>query len=147
MRITQSIGLPVPCEAAWAFLVDWEHQASWMKDADRVQVVGSQREGVGTRIRVKTRLFGIPAFVEPMEVRGWDPPHRLLISHGSIVKGTGEWVLESLGSAHEGCRFTWHEDITLRAPVVGELAARCYGVLMGRLMRGSLAGVRAALLG
>ena len=68
-------------------LMDWERQADWMLDADRVTVVSDSREGVGVRLAVRTRLFGIPAFTEPMEVIGWDPPRRLMISHGSARGG------------------------------------------------------------
>ena len=76
--------LPTTPEEAWAVLVDWERQADWMLDADRVDVVSPQREGVGVRLAVKTRLFGVPAFTEPMEVTVWDPPRRLEIRHGSL---------------------------------------------------------------
>lgn len=114
-------------------LTEWERQADWMLDADRVEVVSLTRAGVGVRLVVKTRLFGIPAFTEPMEVTGWDPPHRLEIRHGSLVAGTGVWTLDP---AEGGTRFTWSEDVELRVPVIGDLAARAYGpvlrILMGR---------------
>ena len=78
---------------AWSVLVDWERQADWMLDADRVEVVSDTREGVGVRLAVKTRLLGVPAFTEPMEVTVWEPPRRLVIRHGSLVAGTGIWDL------------------------------------------------------
>ena len=34
----RAIALPVRREEAWAVLVDWERQADWMLDADRVDV-------------------------------------------------------------------------------------------------------------
>src|SRR4030095_2635598 len=49
-------------------------QADWMLDADRVRVVGDRRTGVGVRLAVRTRIFGLPAFTEPMEGVGWGPP-------------------------------------------------------------------------
>ena len=45
-----------------------------MLDADRVEVVSAHREGLGVRLAVRTRLLGLPAFTEPMEVIGWEPP-------------------------------------------------------------------------
>lgn len=142
MRVEESIILPVDTEEAWRVLLDWERQADWMKDAAWVRVVGSQREGVGTKIRVKTMLYGVPAFVEPMEVLAWEPPTRLRMRHGSIVKGTGEWTL---APAEGGTRFTWSEDVELNVPLVGGTAARIYSGFMRKLMRGSLAGLRAML--
>ncbi|MEX0651468.1 MAG: hypothetical protein WD186_05515, partial [Actinomycetota bacterium] len=68
MLIERVIALPVPIEEAWTALLDWERQADWMLDADSVTVVSDEREGVGVRLAVRTRLFGIAAFTEPMEV-------------------------------------------------------------------------------
>lgn len=148
MRISEEIELPVEAAEAWRVLLAWEDQAEWMKDASWVRVRSPQREGVGTKIAVKTLLFGIPAFVEPMEVIAWDPPHSLRMRHGSLVKGTGEWRLEpgEAGSV-DRCRFTWTEDIQLNVPVVGELAAKIYSRFMRHLMRGSLADLRRYLQG
>ena len=123
--------LPVTSDEAWSVLTEWERQADWMLDADRVEVVSVAREGVGVRLSVRTRLFGIAVFTEPMEVTGWDPPNRLEVRHGSLVVGTGVWTLQRTG---RGTRFTWSEDIHLRAPVVGELAARLYRPVMRILM-------------
>ena len=144
MQITESVHLPVGTHEAWRRLIAWEDQAEWMKDAAWVKVASAQREGVGTQIRVKTLLYGIPAFVEPMEVIAWDPPRSLRIRHGAIVKGTGTWTFEpgADGDASSTTRFTWTEDIALRAPVIGELAARIYSRFMRRLMRGSLANLQ-----
>lgn len=131
------VELPVPPAQAWKVLTDWERQADWMLDADRVAVRSSLREGVGVRLEVRTRIAGVPAFVEPMEVLEWDPPRRLTLRHGGPVAGVGTWRLEATTG---GTRFTWTEDIRLRVPVVGGLAAWCYAPLMRRLM--SRAGSR-----
>jgi carbon monoxide dehydrogenase subunit G len=138
VRVERCIVLPVPPAAAWAVLMDWERQADWMLDADAVAVVSEQREGVGVRLAVQTRIAGLPAFTEPIEVVGWDPPRRLEIRHGSLVAGTGVWTLEPVLG---GTRFTWSEEIRLAVPVVGELAARAYTPVMAVLMRRALAGL------
>jgi carbon monoxide dehydrogenase subunit G len=137
MLVERAIVLPVPPAEAWAVLMDWERQADWMLDADSVTVVSEGREGIGVRLAVRTRILGVPAFTEPMEVIGWDAPTRLVIRHGSLVAGTGTWTLEPVEG---GTRFTWREEIRLAVPVVGGLAATLYRpvmlVLMGRAMQG-----------
>ena len=130
-------------EEAWTTLMDWERQADWMLDADSVTVVSDQREGVGVQLAVRTRLFGIAAFTEPMEVVGWDPPRRLDIRHGSLVAGTGAWVLEPVEG---GTRFIWREDIRLAVPVFGELAAAIYRPIMYVLMGRAMTGLRRYLI-
>jgi len=124
-------------------LMDWERQADWMLDADSVTVVSPHREGVGVRLAVRTRLFGIPAFTEPMEVIGWEPPRELRIAHGGPVAGAGTWRLES---TDDGTRFTWTEDIRLRVPLIGGLAARLYAPVMRWLMGRAMAGLRAHVI-
>jgi hypothetical protein len=119
--------------------MDWERQADWMLDADRVEVVGDRREGVGVRLRVRTRILGLPAFTEPMEVVGWDPPRRLVLRHGAIVRGEGTW---SLDPERDGTRFVWVEDVRLGVPVVGELTARIYAPILRRLMARAASGLR-----
>jgi hypothetical protein len=49
MRVERTVTLPATCEESWAILVDWERQADWMLDADRVQVVSASREGIGVQ--------------------------------------------------------------------------------------------------
>ena len=139
MRVERDIVLPVPPAAAWAVLMDWERQADWMLDADAVDVVSEHREGVGVRLAVKTRVAGVPAFTEPMEVVGWDPPRRLEIRHGSLVAGRGVWALEPVVG---GTRFTWSEEIRLAVPVIGDLAASAYRPVMRMLMGRAMAGLR-----
>ena len=85
--------LPVPVERGWAFLLEWERQAEWMRDADRVEVVSPHREGLGVVIAVKTRVLHVPAFTERLEVVGWEPPSTLRLAHRGFVHGTGEWRL------------------------------------------------------
>jgi carbon monoxide dehydrogenase subunit G len=143
MRIERVVTLPATADEAWSVLTEWERQADWMLDADRVEVVSIVREGVGVRLAVKTRLFGVPAFTEPMEVTGWDPPRRLEIRHGSVVSGTGVWALESVDG---GTRFTWSEEIELRVPLVGDLAAHAYRPVMRILMGRAQESLRRSII-
>jgi hypothetical protein len=114
-----------------------------MADADRIAVRTVARTGIGVRLDVHTRLFQIPAFVEPMEVIGWDPPRRLEIAHGALVRGRGLWTLEPAGA---GTRFMWTEVIELQVPVVGDLAARLYAPVLRRLMARSQRSLKALIL-
>ncbi|HJR96329.1 MAG TPA: SRPBCC family protein [Actinomycetota bacterium] len=143
MLVERQIVVPAPLEEAWTVLLDWERQAGWMADADSVSVVSEHREGVGVRLSVRTRLFGIAAFTEPMEVLAWDPPRRLEIGHGSLVAGVGTWMLEPV----DGCtRFTWREQVRLDMPVLGELAAAIYRPVLLALMDRSMRGFRGYLI-
>jgi hypothetical protein len=138
MTVVRTIDLPCTPEEAWDVLTRWERQVDWMLDADEIVVQSPQREGVGVRLDVRTRLFQIPAFTDAMEVTAWDPPHRLEIAHGRPVRGRGTWTLEAIPAT--GTRFAWTEEVVLAVPWLGRLAAAVYApvmrVLMGRAQRG-----------
>jgi len=139
VRVSVDGVLPVGAPTAWAHLTRWERQAAWMRDADRVRVVGSQREGVGVRIAVRTRVLGVPAFTDVLEIVRWEPPRLLLMAHLRFVHGSGEWRLDPMDEAHT--RFTWTEDVRLGVPLVGEIALRVYAVVMRRLMARAIEGL------
>jgi carbon monoxide dehydrogenase subunit G len=139
MRLAVEVGLPVVPAEAWDTLVAWETQAAWMRDADSVRVESDTRAGVGTTIAVKTRVLNVPMFTERLEVVVWEPPHRLVMAHRSFIAGTGTWDVQPAGS---GSRFRWTEEISLPAPLLGELALAAYRPVMRRLMSGSMANLR-----
>ena len=143
MRVERGVELPVPPAEAWSVLTDWERQADWMLDADRVDVRSARRQGVGVRLVVRTRVLGVFAFDEPIEVVAWEPPARLEIRHGSVVVGIGVWTLDA---TEGGTAFGWSEDVRLRVPLVGGLAARLYRPVLRWLMGRSLAALRRHLI-
>jgi len=144
MRVAAQTILPVSPAEAWGRLAAWEDQARWMKDAARVRVLTSSRQGVGVRVAVKTRVLRVPLFTEELEVTAWDPPRRLVVAHRSFVRGEGEWVLDAVGG---GTRFTWTEDLALPVPLLGPVALAAYRPLLRGLMRDSLANLRALAAG
>src|SRR5512139_1857860 len=119
MKVSRDALLPASTERAWKVLLRWEDQARWMKDADSVRVLTDRREGVGTRVAVKTRVLNVPMFTEQLEVTVWEPSRLLVMAHRSFIRGVGTWRLDPVP---EGSRFTWTEELSLPVPVLGELA-------------------------
>jgi Polyketide cyclase / dehydrase and lipid transport len=144
MHVSVEAGIPAPAEVAWPVLVDWERQSEWMRDADSVRLTSTARGGVGTVLAVRTRVLGVPLLTERLEVVGWEPPYRVVISHRRAVRGTGEWLLVPAG---RGCRLRWTEDVSLPVPVAGELALAIYRPLLRRLMAGSAAAFAQVVAG
>ena len=143
MTVVRTVDLPCTVQEAWDVLTRWERQVDWMLDADEIVVRSEQREGVGVLLDVRTRLFQIPAFTEPMEVTAWDPPHRLEIAHGGPVRGRGTWTLDAIPA---GTRFTWTEDVELAMPWLGRLAAAAYAPVLQLLMSRAQRGLRALIV-
>lgn len=139
MRVEASRDLRAPPERVWEQIRRWEDQSRWIRDAVWVRVLTPEREGVGVRVRVLNRVLLVPLFTEQLEVTGWDPPRRIVMTHRSFVRGIGIWSLEPEGG---GTRFTWTEELSLPIPLLGELALIVYRPFLRGLMRGSLANLQ-----
>jgi hypothetical protein len=135
VKVSSRIVLPITPSKAWDVLVDWENQASWMKDADAVDVISAVRQGVGTTLSVRTKILGVTLFSERLEVMTWEPPTLLRLAHRSFIRGVGEWRLEAVAA---GTEFVWTERLALPVPLLGALALQVYRPVMHRLMGGSM---------
>lgn len=113
-------------EAVWEVLADWERYPEWMPDVAWARRVGDL-EGVGLRLAVRTKVFGVPLVTDELVVTAWDPPRRMGIQHRGLVHGPGDWVLEAVGG---GTRFTWIEDLAMPPPVLGWLALFLYSPVL-----------------
>lgn len=115
-HVTANIEAPV--ERVWALLVDWEGSGAWMVDATTVEVVGEQREGVGTRVRAVTRIAGL-AIEDRLVVVGWEEPRLIEIMHvGWPIRGLA-WFETSAWNG--GTRFDWGEELDPPLGPLGEL--------------------------
>ena len=111
-----------PIDDVWADLARLESHSEWMMDAEAIEFVTEQRTGVGTVIRVPTRV-GPLTTVDQLEFTAWEPPHRMAITHRGKFTGVGEITLQETLA---GTVVTWRESI--RFPLlfggrVGELVA------------------------
>jgi uncharacterized protein YndB with AHSA1/START domain len=122
-------------ERVWALLKDWEGSAEWMVDATSVEIVGSQREGVGTKVRAVTRIAGVP-ITDVMTVTAWEAPNRLEVSHeGWPIKGPAWFELTPDAG---GTRFEWVEDLVPPLGPLGEIGGRVLRAPIERVLRKSL---------
>jgi len=106
-----------PIDEVWDDLARLENHADWMRDAEAIEFLTEQRSGVGTRIRVPTRV-GPLTTVDHMEFTAWDPPHRMAIDHQGKFSGDGEI---SLRSTLNGTVVTWRENVTFPITFGGRL--------------------------
>jgi Polyketide cyclase / dehydrase and lipid transport len=143
VKVAASVRLPLDIGSVWARLLQWERQPEWMVDAASVQVLGDRRAGPGVQVAVRTKVFGIAALTDVLEVGEWDPPRRLVMVRRGFVRGRGEWRLEP--AVDGGTRFTWEERLRAPIPILGELALAAYRPLMRRLMQRSLSNLADAL--
>ena len=138
MRFEERTNIAASPDEVWAVLSDWERQSDWMPDVAWMRLLGPERE-LGARMKVKTKVFGVPLATDLVEVTAWDPPRRLAIRHVGVVVGTGEWRLEP---AAEGTAFTWTEAFRMPPPLLGDLGLWLYSPWQRMMLRRSIRNLK-----
>jgi carbon monoxide dehydrogenase subunit G len=105
-------------ERVWAVLADLEHQAEWMVDVRRLEIVTPEKQGVGAVMHVTSELFGLPVVKDVMAITAWEPPHRMDVEHRGQFHGTGSFLLDRVDN---GTIFTWIEDLRPPLGPLGEI--------------------------
>lgn len=138
-RIHAETHVEAPPRQVWDVLVDWEGQARWMRAARRVEVVGSQRAGVGVRLRCPTTLAGV-TFTDELVTTEWDDPNLLGVRHdGWFIRGVATFELTA---TPHGTRVLWQEEIDPPLGPLGEAAATVLVPAVDRLFRADLAALK-----
>jgi uncharacterized protein YndB with AHSA1/START domain len=117
--VTVSIEVPRPIAEVWSEVARLERHAEWMVDVEHMAFIGERRTGVGTVMRVRTRV-GPFVTTDDITVDEWAPPRLIAVTHGGRISGTGSFVLEEIEG---GTRFTRREELHFRWYLGGALAA------------------------
>src|SRR5437763_16746598 len=103
-----SVAVDATVDQAWRAVTDWRAQDAWMP-LTRVDVVGDDGNGLGTRLRAISGV-GRLAVVDEMEIDRWEPPYRCDVRHdGRVVRGRGVFLVEPLGA--DRALVTWEEHL------------------------------------
>ncbi len=127
--------IPAPVDAVWKRLADVSRHADWMSDASSIEFVGDSRSGVGTTIRVLTKV-GPFRVDDVMTFSAWEPPDRMAVVHVGRVRGTGEFVLRKLGRATE---ISWLESLDFPWYMGGPVTAMLARPILRRVFQANLA--------
>lgn len=132
--------IPASPESVWEVLADLEHQAAWMVDVRKLDVVTDEKRGEGAVMHVTSDLFGLPVVKDVMAITRWEPARRMDVEHRGQFAGTGSFILDR---ADNGTVFTWVEDFDPPLGPLGEfgfaLAVRPH---LKRVFARSMANVR-----
>lgn len=132
---------PLPVEAAWRRLTDWERHGSHVPFTTIV-VTTTPPSRLGTRITARTGI-GPVRIDDPMEVVVWAPPadggpaRCRMEKRGSVITGWAEFEIRPDGG---GSLTVWREDLRVRGlPRLFDAATAWSGRLVfGRVLRGLL---------
>ncbi|HSO51068.1 MAG TPA: SRPBCC family protein [Acidimicrobiia bacterium] len=124
-----------PPQRLWEELADLASHSEWMADAEDVRFVTDQRSGVGTQMRVPTRI-GPLRTNDLMTVVEWEEGRVIAVEHVGAVSGVGRFEVVATG---EGARLLWSESLRFPWWLGGRIGAWVAGPILARVWRGNLA--------
>lgn len=113
-----------------------------MADALDIRFDGPQRSGVGTRIRVPTRI-GPFRTTDLMTVTEWEVGRAMAVDHEGTISGSGRFLLEP---AVDGTRLIWSEELRFPWWLGGGIGAWVAGPILKRIWRKNLSRLAARVL-
>jgi uncharacterized protein YndB with AHSA1/START domain len=133
-QLRVEVDVAAPVERTWTAAVDWNRQHEWML-ATRVRATAGGGHRVGGKLAATTGI-GRLAFVDEMEITGWDPPHGAYVKHlGRVVRGTAAFEVRPRPG---GATFIWTEDLDLPLGAAGRVGFRLARPLIAYGLRLSL---------
>lgn len=133
-RIEVSREMPVDHDVVWEALADLASHVRWMKDAESLEFTTDQRRGVGTSMRVSTRV-GPLRTMDIIAVRGWEEGESIGVEHIGLVTGTGTLAATRLDGS---TRVTWVEDLEFPWWLGGPVTALLAKPVLAAIWRGNL---------
>lgn len=139
MPVTELIiHINAPPEVVWARLADLGSHADWMADAEAIQFRGEQRQGVGTEMRVPTKV-GLLRTNDRMVVTEWDELRAIGVRHEGLVSGEGRFEIRPRDGASE---LVWSERLEFPWWLGGGLTALLARPILRRIWRANLGRFR-----
>jgi len=111
------VDIQAPAQAVWDAMTAWTKQGEWMM-ATKVESLDGDGHHVDARIKAFTG-FGRIGILDTMTVTAWNPPTYCAVLHtGNIVRGTGEFKVETINE--HAATFIWAEDLEIPLGIIGK---------------------------
>jgi uncharacterized membrane protein len=144
MRVAQKLTIEVPRKAIWEYISDGRRYPEFMADTDLWEVVGEQSSGCGARWAIRLRV-GSAAVGGLAEITEFDEPSNLAFTGVTGVAMRGRWRLRERRPGVTEVEFR----LAYQSPggLLGLIADRVSGPLVGRILKRSLRNLRELLEG
>jgi len=110
--INVSITINKSIDEVWDEVSILKNHTNWMKDAVSIEFLNDKTQGLGTKMKVLTKVGPIKLF-DYMTVTEWIDKKSIGVDHVGIVTGKGKFTLREI--TEEKTDFQWEE--TLRFPI------------------------------
>jgi len=117
--VTVWIDMNAPLARVWEAVANLSDHGSWMADVESIAFDGAQTEGIGTVMKVATKI-GPLRTTDLMTVTVWEPKRLIGVEHRGLITGAGELRLDPVGGA---TRLTWNERLVFPWQFGGPIGA------------------------
>ncbi len=142
-RIVVSVVIDAPLARVWEAAADLGSHSEWMADAESISFETDSRSGLGTRMRVATKV-GPLRTNDLMEVVEWQEGRSIGVRHSGLITGQGRFVLSPVAG---GTQFSWAERLTFPWWLGGPLTASLARPILRWVWHRNLAGLKRLLEG
>ncbi len=126
--------MPIRHDLVWEALADLRSHAEWMKDAESVEFATEMERGVGTAMRVATRV-GPFRTMDVIEVTGWTESESIDVIHKGLVTGSGTLAVSRTNGS---TRVSWIENLRFPWWLGGPVTALLAKPVLAAIWRGNL---------
>lgn len=123
----------------WSEVSILKNHTNWMKDAVNIEFLDEKTQGLGTKMKVLTKVGPIKLF-DYMTVTEWIDKKSIGVDHVGIVTGKGKFTLEELSS--EQTKFTWKETLKFPIYLAGPIGEFFGGPILKLIWKNNLNGLK-----
>lgn len=128
IKVSTTINAPI--KTVWNEVSRLENHTNWMNDAEKIDFLSENNNGMGTEMKVLTKIGPIKLY-DYMTVTNWVVEKSIAVDHIGIVTGKGEFKLEEIDE--NNTKFNWEE--TLKFPIyLGGVIGEFFGAPILKLI-------------
>jgi len=119
-----------PLKTVWNEVSRLENHTNWMNDAEKIDFLSENNNGMGTEMKVLTKIGPIKLY-DYMTVTNWVVEKSIAVDHIGIITGKGEFKFEEIDE--NNTKFNWEE--TLKFPIyLGGVIGEFFGAPILKLI-------------
>ena len=139
LRIVSGVEIATTKEVLWSYLIDFEDQPRWMKDAVEIRVKSRSDKIVGTIFETLTKV-GPFKTMDVMQVVDVIEHQMIEIKHKGLIGGRGFFEVHDFTPGN--CLFYWIEELTFPWHLGGPIVEQFAGVILRKIFQRDLNNLR-----
>ncbi|MDA8196712.1 MAG: SRPBCC family protein [Actinomycetota bacterium] len=139
LRIVSGVEVAVTKEVLWSYLIDFEDQPRWMKDAVEIRVKERKDEIVGTVFETLTKVGPLKT-LDVMRIVNIIEYRMIEIEHRGLIGGRGFFEVHDFTPGN--CLFYWIEELDFPWYLGGPIAEQSAGLVLRKIFQRDLNNLR-----